>query len=78
MQTVVHKRRGVYIAYDNVRVHLDDVAGLGTFLEIEAVYAHEAEAEAEHQKVRELMDRLGIQTADLVSGSYRDLLPSQP
>ena len=51
--------RGVCIAHGNVRVHLDDVAA---FLEIEAVYAQETEAE--HHKV---MGHLGTETADLVS-----------
>ena len=36
VRRVVDKRREIFLA-DNVRIHLDDVAGLGTFLEFEAV-----------------------------------------
>jgi len=69
----VRKRRELWLL-DNVRIHLDDVDGLGTFLELEAVVggAHdEAECEA---RVRELLAALGFTEADCLRASYGDLL----
>jgi predicted adenylyl cyclase CyaB len=34
---VVRKRREIFL-YENVRIHLDEVEGLGTFVELEAVF----------------------------------------
>ena len=60
---------------DNVRIHLDEVEGLGTFLELEAVYDGSAVAEVqERQKLEELMRQLGVAEADLVDTSYEGLL----
>lgn len=47
---------------------------LGEFVEFEAVFEDEAAAESERAKVRELMDKFGITDADLVAGSYRELV----
>ena len=56
------------------RIHLDRVAGLGDFLEIEVVLRPgqtEAEGTAE---ARALMAALGVDASALVSGAYLDLL----
>lgn len=71
---VVRKEREIALA-DNVRIHLDRVEGLGTFVELEAVYEGGPEAEArERRKVARLMEALGLREADLVPGSYETLL----
>jgi predicted adenylyl cyclase CyaB len=71
---VVRKRREIFLK-GNVRIHLDEVEGLGTFLELEAVYDGEAAAEAEeHRKLAALMRELGVAEADLVDVSYEGLL----
>jgi predicted adenylyl cyclase CyaB len=70
---VVAKEREVS-HYKNVRIHLDRVEHLGTFLEFEAVLepaAHQSEGEA---LVRELTSRFGLLPADLIAESYSDLL----
>lgn len=78
VETVVGKKREVFLV-DNVRVHLDEVEGLGTFLELEAVYAGSGKRErAQREKVRKLMSAFGIGPADLVEGSYRDLKLKRP
>ncbi|NOZ05489.1 MAG: class IV adenylate cyclase [Chloroflexi bacterium] len=69
---IVDKRRDVWLL-DNVRIHLDDVKGLGAFLEFEAVCEDE-EVSAEYEKVHALMNALGIGEQDLIEGSYSDLL----
>lgn len=71
---VVKKRREIFLV-DDVRIHLDEVEGLGHFLELEAVFDGSAESErAQHRRVQELMESLGIATADLVDISYEGML----
>lgn len=69
---VVRKRREILL-WDNVRIHLDTVDGLGTFLEIEAVVdARHPDAVCRDQ-VATAMARLGIGDADLIRASYAEL-----
>lgn len=74
----VDKIREVFLV-DNVRVHLDDVEGLGSFLEFEAVFDDDTPdaEERERAKLRELMSRFGVEPGDLLEGSYPDLLVKQ-
>jgi predicted adenylyl cyclase CyaB len=69
---VVRKRREVFLV-DNVRIHLDEVDGLGTFLECEAVLSAEHDESSGRAKLDELSRRFAIQPADLIRGSYSDL-----
>jgi predicted adenylyl cyclase CyaB len=75
---VVDKTREVFLI-DNVRVHLDEVKGLGHFLEFEAVYDIDTPEvrDRESRKVAELMSTFGIDAADLVTTGYVDLLEHQ-
>ena len=79
---VVEKQREIWLL-DNVRIHLDRVAGLGSFVEIEAVFDGGPAAEAaEWLRVEALMRELGIAAADLIDGSYESLVedrkPAKP
>jgi len=72
VKVVVDKIRRVYLK-DNVRVHIDNVRGLGQFVEIEAV--GRAKNFRTLQKQAEEMARiLGLHRSDLIRGSYSDLL----
>jgi predicted adenylyl cyclase CyaB len=71
---IVRKRREVAF-YQNVRIHLDRVEGLGTFLELEAVWDGAQSGVAEQErKLAFLRERLGVQDRDLLAGSYETLL----
>jgi predicted adenylyl cyclase CyaB len=71
---VVTKEREIHLL-DNVRIHLDRVEGLGTFLELEAVFDGSEVQEVEQQaKVAFLMRELGISQADLIDTSYEALV----
>jgi homotetrameric cytidine deaminase len=74
---VVEKRRRLLL-HENVRIHLDEVDGLGTFLELEAVAAPESDLAAEHDKVSRLRAELEVGDDSLVPGSYSDLLLDTP
>ena len=70
---VVEKRREVFMI-GRSRIHLDEVHGLGTFLEIEVVLG-DGEAAVEGERVaRELMAAFGIPESALVACAYIDLL----
>ncbi len=74
---VVTKRRRLLLR-DNVRIHLDDVEGLGGFIELEAVAGPESDLAAEQAQVAELRERLEIGDDALVGESYSDLLLDSP
>jgi predicted adenylyl cyclase CyaB len=69
----VVKRREVFLV-GRTRVHLDQVDDLGPFIELEVVLRDNESASAGEREARDLMDRLGISTADLVPEAYIDLL----
>ena len=70
---VVTKQRYLYLA-GQTRIHLDDVEGLGRFMELEVVLAP-GQTDAEGQAIaRELMEKLGIAEKDLINTAYMDLL----
>jgi predicted adenylyl cyclase CyaB len=73
IRVVVEKQREIFLR-NNVRMHLDTVKGLGNFLEFEAVLAPGVDEVAAHSQLRELRREFGIDEADLVEGSYSDLL----
>ncbi len=71
---VVDKTREIYFI-DNVKFHLDNVAELGTFLEIEAI---DKDGSIGKEKLRaqcqNYMDLFEIQKANLISNSYSDMI----
>jgi len=73
VRVVVAKRRRLLL-WREVRIHLDDVEGLGAFLELEAVAPPESDLGPEHAKVAELRAALGIGDDALREGSYSDAL----
>ena len=69
----VKKTRDLYLRR-GVRIHLDRVAGLGIFLEFEAVLTPGKTARWGRKEIADLSDAFTIQGADIVSGSYLDLV----
>lgn len=70
---IVKKTRYLYLV-GQTRVHLDDVEGLGHFMELEVVMS-EGQSDAEGQAIaEELMTNLGVERGDLLEGAYMDLL----
>ncbi|MDR6604648.1 MULTISPECIES: class IV adenylate cyclase [Achromobacter] len=69
----VKKQRTVFMA-GRTRIHLDNVEGLGEFLELEVVLRDGESAEAGMEEARTLMQSLGVAPTQLLSGAYLDLL----
>ena len=70
---VVRKRRAVYLI-GQARVHLDQVEGLGEFVELEVVLRPEQKSADGVALAHELMAKLGISPNQLVDRAYIDLL----
>jgi predicted adenylyl cyclase CyaB len=70
---VVRKRREIYF-WHNVRIHLDEVAGLGTLVELEAVLAPEDDEKLSQERLEELCELMGIADKNLLGQSNADLL----
>ena len=69
---VVRKRRELWLA-GSTRVHLDEVEGLGAYVELETVIG-DAPEETYREEHDALLALLGIRTADTIGGSYVDLV----
>jgi len=69
----VRKRRTLFLA-GRTRIHLDEVEGLGEFLELEVVLQEGEAAQAGMVEARQVMAQLGITSQQLVQGAYVDLL----
>ncbi len=74
IKIVVQKKREIYFI-SNVKFHIDEVPGLGSFVEIEASNKY---ADIPSEKLQEqcefYMNELNITQEDLVSTSYSDML----
>lgn len=73
VRVVVEKRREILLDH-NVRIHLDEVVGLGRFIEFEAVLEGHVDDAAGQAQVDRLIELFGIESSDLLSGSYAEML----
>jgi predicted adenylyl cyclase CyaB len=72
VRAVVAKRRTLFL-WRHTRVHLDDIEGLGAFLELETVITDQSEADAR----AEIAEALAIRDQDQLACSYVDLVEAQ-
>lgn len=72
----VSKRRQVY-RVGQTRVHLDEVRGLGNFLELEVMLEENETADAGITEAQRLIQLFGIPEDALVAESYIDLLTEE-
>jgi homotetrameric cytidine deaminase len=68
---VVVKRRRL-LMWESVRIHLDEVERVGSFLELEAVAEPGSDLTRERRQVAQLRELLEIRDDALVEGSYAD------
>lgn len=74
VRATVRKRRTVYLV-GSTRVHLDEVEGLGQFVELEVVLRPDQQTSEGIDIAGDLMARLGITPTQLIDRAYVDLLP---
>ena len=70
---VVQKRRTLFTT-GQTRIHLDDVEGLGKFIELEVVLSPEQSMSEGRSITISLMEKLGISEADLIDCAYIDMI----
>lgn len=73
IRALVEKRREIFL-YHSVRIHLDDVVGLGRFLEFEAVLGPEVDEAAGRAMVDSLSRHFAIAPGDLLANSYGEMV----
>ena len=73
MLGVVTKLRRL-LMWRQVRIHLDVVAHLGTYIEIEALAPADSDLRREQSLARELRELLALDDRRIVAGSYADML----
>jgi predicted adenylyl cyclase CyaB len=69
----VRKRRHLFL-YRHTRIHLDDVEGLGSFVELETVMSGQSEDDA-YAELRLVAAALALKADDAVPLPYVELLP---
>ena len=69
----VRKNRRLYLI-GRTRIHLDQVEGLGDFMELEVVLNDDEFTASGQQEADGLMAELGISAADLVDCAYVDMI----
>ncbi len=69
VKVTVEKTREIY-QHQGTQVHLDEVEGLGTFIEFER---HITDLPEDRRVLEDLMEELNIKAEDLVTVSYSDL-----
>lgn len=73
IKCVVNKKREIYYI-KNVKILLDEVEGLGTFIEIEASSKNKNDEDKLRKQVKSYMKKFGVKEEDLVDKSYSDML----
>ncbi|XP_003747663.1 uncharacterized protein LOC100908749 [Galendromus occidentalis] len=73
LRGVVNKTRHLYIV-GQTRVHIDEVEGLGSFMELEVMMKDGQPIEEGTAIAHEFMEKLKLAPGSLIEGSYIDLL----
>jgi adenylate cyclase class IV len=74
-EAVTVRKRRLLLLHGNTRMHLDEVEGLGCFVELETVLTDGEDAEAAgRREFAQWVRRLALAEADLVPLAYADLL----
>lgn len=76
MRGVVRKKRWLYWS-GKTRIHVDEVEGLGSFLELEVMLQDGQSSDDGEAFAAHLMAKLGVSNGDLIEGAYIDMLESQ-
>ncbi|WP_138099956.1 class IV adenylate cyclase [Streptococcus australis] len=69
----VKKSRTLYLK-ENIRFHLDEVAGLGNFIEVEYILPKDETRQSAEKKVDDIIKMLKIKKKDFIDISYMDMI----
>ena len=77
VKITVDKKRKIYFI-DNVKFHFDEVKGLGTFLEVEAIDSNESfTIEQLKEQCDKYFNFFALDKSQLVDKSYSDLVEQE-
>lgn len=68
------KKTRYLFLYGQTRIHVDDVEGLGTYMELEVCLNDDETLEHGTQVAHEIMEQLNISKDQLVEGAYMDAI----
>ncbi|MBU0528723.1 class IV adenylate cyclase [bacterium] len=68
------KKERILFKYGQTRIHLDDVEGLGKFIELEVVLKENQSVQDGKAIANDLMNKFDIQKTDLIDVAYIDLI----
>jgi predicted adenylyl cyclase CyaB len=71
VDTVVEKKRKLFL-YKNTRIHLDEVKGLGKFLELETLFSGDRKDAT--KRFDEIVDILKLDLSKQIRASYKNLI----
>jgi adenylate cyclase class IV len=77
VRVVVDKTRDLWMI-DAVRIHLDDVAGLGRFLEVEVLVTPRQNVARSHARLAQIRRHLAPVLGEPIACSYSDMLEPEP
>lgn len=72
----VRKRRELWML-ENIRIHLDEVQRLGTFLEFEGIVNAPSDIALNHEKIAQLRQDFGPVLGEPIGRSYSDLMAAE-
>ncbi|KAF2905967.1 hypothetical protein ILUMI_00198 [Ignelater luminosus] len=70
---IVKKVRQLFLV-EQTRIHVDQVEGLGDFMELEVCLKPDQSSEEGEMVAHSLMEKLDVEKDDLLAGAYRDML----
>ncbi len=73
IKCVVDKKREIYYI-GNIKIHLDSIEKLGSFVEIEASSDNKSEEDKLRKQVADCIKKFGIKKSDLIKESYSDMV----
>jgi predicted adenylyl cyclase CyaB len=73
IRVVVDKLRRL-VMYGSTRIHFDQVAGLGAFVELETVISQKLPEQAALEEHNHVIEMLGLKQFEVIARSYSDLL----
>lgn len=76
VRIVVRKTRDLFM-YGNVRIHLDQVEGLGWFIELEALVSPQHNVARCHETIAMLRERLATALGEAIAVGYADMLEGE-
>ena len=72
IKIIIEKFRKIYL-YENVRIHLDKVKKLGSFIELEAVISEKDNEKKSRKNINLLIEKLNIKKEELIKSSYSEM-----